>query len=363
MARSIGIGAVVLLSAGVAWCGQARAEVTIETVPVGNPGNPDDTHGDGYGGVDYFYNIGKFEVTAGQYAEFLNAVATIEDTYGLYNTDMWADDRGCKIRRTGNPGSYSYLVDEDGDGVEDADWVDRPVNRVSWGDATRFANWLHNGQPTGAQDLSTTEDGSYFLDGAMSSTALLLIEREPDATWVIPSEDEWYKAAYHYNDGVTGNYYDFPAGSGSVPGYIGDGESIPDPDPGNYATYDGDGGDDGIGSPYYRTEVGEHENSDSPYGTFDQGGNVWEWNEAVVIVQHRGVRGGQFASGASSALSAGNRSQHYATDEGRGIGFRVSTVGEPGPIPTVSEWGLIALTLLLLTGMAIKFRRTQRQAA
>ena len=37
-----------------------------------------------------------------------------------------------------------------------------------------------------------------------------------------------------------------------------------------------------IGSPYYTTEVGEFENSESPYGTFDQGGNIWEWNETVI---------------------------------------------------------------------------------
>jgi formylglycine-generating enzyme required for sulfatase activity len=39
-----------------------------------------------------------------------------------------------------------------------------------------------------------------------------------------------------------------------------------------------------IGSPYYRMNVGEFENSDSPYGTFDQGGNIWEWNEAIFSV-------------------------------------------------------------------------------
>ena len=36
------------------------------------------------------------------------------------------------------------------------------------------------------------------------------------------------------------------------------------------------------------TVVGEFQNSDSPYGTFDQGGNVWEWNEAILY-QYRGV--------------------------------------------------------------------------
>ena len=58
----------------------------IDTVPVGNLGNTNDTHGAGYGAVDYAYNVGKYEVTAGQYTEFLNAVGGV-DTYGLYNQD------------------------------------------------------------------------------------------------------------------------------------------------------------------------------------------------------------------------------------------------------------------------------------
>ena len=147
---------VLALSAGA-----AQAYVNIETVPVGNPGNANDAHGDGYGGVDYVYNIGTYEVTAGQYTEFLNAVAQT-DTYSLYSWEManlnWS--WGCTIRRTGQSGSYSYSVG--------SDWANRPVNYVSWGDAARFANWMHNGQPSGAQVLTSTEDGSYFLDGAMS---------------------------------------------------------------------------------------------------------------------------------------------------------------------------------------------------
>jgi formylglycine-generating enzyme required for sulfatase activity len=308
-----------------AWCVAAHGQVTIETVTVGNPRNPDDTHGDGYGGVDYTFNIGTYEVTAGQYTEFLNAVA-VTDTYGLYNTEMWSDTYGCKIERWGSPGNFYYSVA--------SDRADRPVDYVSWGDAARFSNWLHNGQPTGDQDLTTTEDGSYFLDGATSGPELLAITREPDATWVIPSEDEWHKAAYHKNDGVTRNYFDYPTSSDSVPGYIGDGESIPDPDPGNYATYDGDGGTWGIGPPYYRTEVGEHENSASPYGTFDQGGNVWEWNEGILEGSHRGVRGGSF--GSRYAVSDLHASVRYdATSpsiEIVGLGFRVSEVPEPASI-------------------------------
>ncbi len=77
---------------------------------------------------------------------------------------------------------------------------------------------------------------------------------------MLPSEDEWYKAAYHYNDGVTGNYYDYPTSSDSVPGYVNNSNNLSGTgtpftedgtDPGNYATYDGDGGTHkGIGSPY-----------------------------------------------------------------------------------------------------------------
>ena len=60
---------------------------SLEFVTVGNPGNAADSTG--YGAVDHVYQIGKFEVTAGQYTEFLNAVAAT-DTYGLYSTLMWS---------------------------------------------------------------------------------------------------------------------------------------------------------------------------------------------------------------------------------------------------------------------------------
>jgi len=135
----------------------------------------------------YCYEIGKHEVTAGQYCEFLNAVAGT-DTYDLYRTEMGdTNSCGCNIKRTGSSGSYTYNVDPD--------WANRPVNFVSWGDAARFCNWLHNGKPTGPQDLSTTEDGAYLVDGAMTDEQLMAVPRKPDATYVIPTEDEWYKAA------------------------------------------------------------------------------------------------------------------------------------------------------------------------
>ena len=284
--------------------------VEIETVPVGNVGNAGDSTG--YGAVDYAYNIGKYEVTAGQYAEFLNAVAAT-DTYGLYNTSMWSSSYGCKIERSGASGSYTYSVA--------ADWGNRPVNYVSWGDAARFANWLHNGQPTGAQDLTTTEDGAYYLNGATSDADLLAVNRESDWKWAITSEDEWYKGAYYNPD--TTSYYDYPTSSDSLPSN----DLVEPTDPGNNATFYDSGT---IGSPYYRTEAGAHENSDSPYGTFDQGGNVWEWNEAIVFGSYRGLRGGSFSS-LDYYLHAANRDYYYSPSYGyfHYLGFRVSEVPEP----------------------------------
>jgi formylglycine-generating enzyme required for sulfatase activity len=301
----------------------ASAAVNIETVPVSNPGNAGEWSGESYGGygpdricgaVNYTYNIGKYEVTAGEYAEFLNAVAAT-DAYGLYNPSMVFDSEGCQISRAGSSGSYTYSVGPD--------WANRPVNYVGWGDAVRFANWLHNGQPTGLQNLTTTEDGSYFLNGATNTAALLAIQRKPDATWVIPSEDEWYKAAYHKNDGATGNYWNYPTSSDMAPKRdLGDVS-------GNNANYYGSPFP--IDPPYHTTVVGEFENSASPYGTFDQGGNVLECNEAVISAWFRGVRGGSYRN-LNSTLLASVRGYGNQTFEGHVCGFRVAQVPEPTSI-------------------------------
>ena len=314
----------------------ASASVTVETVTVSDPNNPDDTNG--FGRVGYTFNIAKFEITAGQYCEFLNAVAGA-DPYGLYNTGMDSDTFGCQITRHGSSPNYTY--DFSGGTVEApgstaADWANRPVNWVGWGDAARFANWLHNGQPTGPQGLSTTEDGSYSLNGATTDAQLLAIVREPDATWAIPSEDEWYKAAYYSGSGST--YFDYPTGTNVTPS-----NDLVNPDPGNNATYrvSPTGTHYTIGSPYYRTEIGEHENSESPYGTFDQGGNVWEWNEAV-IGSSRGLRGSAYY-GQWGELDASYRGgANVPTRQSGDVGFRVAQVPEPATLGLLA-WGGLAL--------------------
>jgi len=133
---------LICLAAVVALLASTAHAVDIVTVPVGNPGNTGEWSGGSYGGygpdricgaVDYVYNMGKFEVTAGQYCEFLNAVdPTGANPYGLYNSSMNSNSYGCQI--TWNDGASTY--DFSGGTVEApgstaADWQDRPVNYVS----------------------------------------------------------------------------------------------------------------------------------------------------------------------------------------------------------------------------------------
>ena len=297
----------VVAFAGISFAAtNIRAEVVIETKPVGNPGNPNHDIYNLNGGVDYVYNIGTFEVTAGQYTEFLNAVAA-EDPYTLYSWKMsdvptyW----GCNIQRSGTSPNFTYSVA--------LDWADRPVNYVSWGDAARFANWMHNGQPTGAQTLNTTEDGSYYLAGSP-------VLREPDATWVIPSEDEWYKAAYHKNDGVTGNYWSYPTQSHTAPSY-----GLPpglDMTNGTANYWNGHI----TMTPYNRNVVGAYDAkpSDSAYGTFDQGGNVREWTEAV-FGSDRVSRGGSYMD-FPIYLQVQTRSHGLPSTEIPQVGFRLANI-------------------------------------
>ena len=316
--------------------GVAQAKIIIDTVPVGNPGNAGQLSGTGAGGwgydricgsVSYDYNIGKYEVTAGQYTAFLNAVAKT-DTYGLYNTEMGSSNYGCKIQQNGTSGDYSYTIAPD--------YANRPVNFVSWADAARFANWLHNGQPTGEQYLNTTEDGAYYLNGATTSDQFMAVNRESDWKWAIASEDEWYKAAY-YDPNKTGGagYWSYPTQSDTAPSNL---LGIPT-DPGNHATYWTY--ETSFTSPYLRTEVGDHENSRSAYGTFDQGGNVWEWNETRITDYGNtlyGQRGGSYAD-SDGYLRSSFRGAGDPSSEWDGVGFRVVSVAAGPHCPSADLSG------------------------
>jgi formylglycine-generating enzyme required for sulfatase activity len=300
----------------------AGATVMMDWVTVGDPGNPADTEvmndaTTGYGSVGYIYLISKYEVTNAQYAEFLNGVAAT-DTYGLYDPDMGSVATLGGITRSGGSGSYTYSTI--------AGREQMPVNHVGFYDTLRFANWLHNGQPTGAQDSTTTEDGAYALSGSYSGGP-----RKASATIFLPNEDEWYKAAFY--DALSTSYFDYPAGTDvqitcAAPG----------------ATANTANCFPAVGD---LTDVGSYTGSASPSGTFDQGGNVWEWNEAMYDAENRGLRGGGWEfSPLDSAASA--RWFSYISNQYDAIGFRVAMIPEPGT-------GVLVMTGLL--GLAAWRRR------
>ena len=256
------------------------ASVTIDWVTVGNAGNAADTTG--YGAVAYEYQIGKYEVTNAQYGAFLNAAAQT-DSYGLYNTSM----SSFGITRSGSSGSYTYSVTG---GLEN-----RPVVFVSWFDAARMANWMVNGQGGGS-----TETGAYTLNGATSG----IVQANAGAQVYIPTENEWYKAAYY--NGATSTYSLFPNGQDTI--------TAAD------ANYSGSSS----------TNVGSYSGDPSAYGTFDQGGNVWEWNDAVAG-SSRGRRGGSW-SHSGNFLRSSLRLVADPSLEDASIGFRFASVPEPSSL-------------------------------
>ena len=265
-----GFGVFVALHLGV--LGNASGEVVMDWVEVGDPGNLEHAvpHHDGtvgYGAVDYPFLMGEFEVTNAQYAEFLNAVAAT-DPNALYSGPMGSQLFG-GILRSGPIGNYVYTLKPN--------MHDKPVNHVSWFDAARFVNWLHNGQPVGAQDASTTEDGAYTFTGFQVAGP-----RNPGALFYLPNEHEWQKAAFYEPGAVTDDgdeYWYYATGSDTPPidAFADETGNVIDPGPnmivhGMLANWNGST----VGNV---TTVGSARNQ-TYYGARDMVGNVFEWVEA-----------------------------------------------------------------------------------
>ncbi|MEO1717608.1 MAG: SUMF1/EgtB/PvdO family nonheme iron enzyme [Planctomycetota bacterium] len=297
----------------------AASQVTIDWVNVGNAGNVAD-QATGFGAVEYAFRIGATEVTNEQYAAFLNAVAS-SDPNGLYNTNMGSNPRG-GISRSGTNGTFVYAVKPN--------MGNKPVNYVSWYDAARMCNWLTNGQGS-----AVTESGVYTFDGVSSVVAITRNLADPTQAF-LPTEDEWYKAAYHQPADLgrdADDYWLYATENNSTPAVA-------------IAASNGDVANPGVGVVNYASSANwngvsgnvtsvRSAGAASFYGAFDMNGNVSEWNETLVDLS-RGFRGGGVNSSASGLESLARR-DFPPTEERLSLGFRLAS---PVCLADVNDDGL-----------------------
>ena len=323
----------------------ARA-VTIDWVTVGDPGNPNDTINTGttpnYGAVADSFQIMKFEFTNQQYTDFLNSV----DPNGTNPNSVYSESgqggttRG-GITNTGTTNGSRYAVKPD--------MGDKPVNYVNWFDAARVSNWLMNG----ATGTSSMETGAYTLNNATSGNAPAV---NPGATFYIPTENQWYKAAYYKGGSTNAGYWTYATQSDTVPTAVtadltGSGSSG---STGNYANYGRAAGWNGQNGNV--TTVGTNGGA-SAYGAFDMSGNVNEWNDLDGLASSgssRGLRAGSWFD-AASTLSSPIRSSINPSSEFVYYGLRLAS---PVPVPEPSTW-VMGLAGIACGGFSMWRRRKQ----
>jgi formylglycine-generating enzyme required for sulfatase activity len=317
----------------------AHAE-PIQWVTVGDPGNAADTDPTGYGAVATSFQIMKYEFTNQQYADFLNAAAKT-DTYSLYNADMGTNAVG-GITRSGQEGSYSYSVKQH--------MGDKPVNYVSWLDAARVANWYQNG----ATSLSNTETGAYTLNGAMLGGAAV----NPGATFYVPTEDQWYKAAFYKGGNNNAGYWNFGTQRDTTPTTVtadltgtGSAGLSSTANSANYLSRAAWGGD-AYGNV---TTVGTN-GGPGAYDTFDMSGNLSEWvSGASGHPDDARLRGGAFWEYADYYVSSEYSQGRAASGEDISSGFRLAS---PVAVPEPSTYAM-ALAGIACGGYSM-FRRRKR---
>jgi sulfatase modifying factor 1 len=277
--------------------------INIDFVTIDHAGNAADTQvmsdgTTGYGTVGYDYRIGKYEVTNAQWNTFTGAAGA----------------------PTGNP-SDAYN--------ESAYWTSaqQPTNKVSWYETLQFCNYLTSGDKSkGAYLFSGNNSNPGNFSGIDRTTAQAFY----GTIYVLPTEDEWHKAAYYKPDGSAYSLY--ANGLNTKPA--------------------ADNGWNYAGGSYnapWNVGTGTQEQN----GTFDMMGNVWEWNETGDS-SARAYLGGSYLStegyysGGSyyDDLASSRRNFDASSSENLSVGFRVASVGEPTVVPVPGAVLLGAIGLL-----------------
>ena len=270
----------------------------IDFVNIGNSGNAPQSPtnrshslsgGDGYGSVLYQYRISTHEISQEQI------------------------DRA-KASGLSNVLAGRYLGSQ-------------PAGQISWYGAAAFVNWLNEstGRPA-AYDL-VFNNGIWSMRLWSSAVAWqeggINLFRHKDAHYFLPSENEWYKAAYYNPAGF--NYFLYPTGSDTAPIAVMNGTTT------NTAVYD-----HATNLPAAVTNVGGL----SPYGTMGQGGNSYEVVETAYdgvnnsASEVRTMRGGDYEN-SQTALRSSYRTDTQPSVRESVAGFRVASVLS-GPVAVLT---------------------------
>jgi formylglycine-generating enzyme required for sulfatase activity len=226
------------------------------------------------------------------------------------------------------------------------------VNYVSWFDAARVSNWLMNG----ALSSSSTEGGAYTLVSGQTTGSAPAVNS--GATFSVPTEDQWYKAAYYKGGGTSAGYWNYATQSDSDPTAVtADSTGIGSAgSTGNFANFnstaDWNSQDGNV------TTVGTNGGA-SAYGAFDMSGNVTEWNDLTGAAgSSRGLRGGAWLNSYAFNLSSSGSLSYDPSLESDDWGFRLaSPVGVPSGVPEIDPNGLSAALGLIAGGLGLLERR------
>jgi len=312
VAAVLAAGVGLPLSAQADWFGTGDNRFELPFVTIGSPGNPADTTGtpNPAGRVDYTYQIGKYEVPE-EAVRKANAQSALDGA----PLGITLDSRGPQ----------------------------KPATSLSWFEAARFVNWLnvdagaspaYKFDANGAFQLWEAGDVGYNAANPFRNSL---------AQYVLPSVDEWYKAAYY--DPVADLWWDYPTGSNDPPIPVASGNNP--------------------GTAVWNQTTGPADvqlaGGASPFGTVGQGGNVWEWEETATDLinsdpsEVRGIRGG--SSGLTSSpegLSNSYRNSIFPpTGNPVNVGFRVVLIPEPAAFNNA----IISMIVLQLLGRTFHFKR------
>jgi formylglycine-generating enzyme required for sulfatase activity len=285
---------------------------TMDFVTVGNPNYVNDIHGTGYGAVASPFRMGTYEVSAS----------------AMY--------------RATTAGNLGITRDFGRSNIATA---------ISWNEAARFVNWLNTSSGSVAAYKFAVQPGQAGYD--VNANILLWSYgeagynnnnpfRNSNAKYFLPSENEWYKAAYYSGSGNT--YYDYATGSNTAPTAVNEGTDA------GTAVYKQPYGE---GPTTYNLADYNSAGGLSPYGTMGQGGNAWDWTESTWSGDYktdeaRTVRGGCWVSDAESYISSLHRGNISPDAEYSSSGLRVASLtAVPEVTSSFTLFGLISGGLLL----------------